>query len=126
CALRRRLGENRRLDLEIPALIEKSTRRLLESVPQNEVLLQLGATQIEIAMLQPQLFGGKLLTLSARNWNGGRLRRPDDLELASPYFDISGLHLLVAHLERPSGNFTFDRDYGLRTVIPRPLQNIDG
>ncbi|OLD51173.1 MAG: hypothetical protein AUI63_01045 [Gemmatimonadetes bacterium 13_1_40CM_2_60_3] len=35
----RRLGENRSLDLEVALVVEKATRRLLESVAENQVPL---------------------------------------------------------------------------------------
>src|SRR5947207_13937543 len=74
-ALGRRLGQNRRLDLEVTPLVKKAASRLLKPVPQDEILLQLAATQIKIAMLQAQLLGGQLFALSRGHGDPRRVRR---------------------------------------------------
>ena len=83
-AFGRRLREDRRLDLEEAALVEEASRRLLKAVAQNQILLQLGATQVEIPMLETQLLGGELLSPSARDRNRRRLGGSDDPEIAAP------------------------------------------
>ena len=77
-ALGRRLGEDRRLDLEEAVLAQIAPRHLHEPVAQDDVLLQLRAAQVEKAMAQPKLLGGEILVARARDGNRRRRRRSDD------------------------------------------------
>src|SRR4030088_948828 len=93
-------------------------------MPQNEILLQIKATKIQVAVLKPQLFGRKLLTLAAGNGNRRRFSRTHNPEIASPHLDVACLHLGVAHLGRTRGNFTLDQDDSLEPQLPGPLDGV--
>ena len=55
-AFRRALAEHRCLDFEEAALVEVIANRLCQLVPQDHRLLQLRPSQVDVAVLQPQLF----------------------------------------------------------------------
>src|SRR5690242_8250455 len=122
-ALRRRLRQNRRFDLEEAALVEVSTRRLLKPVPHDEIPLQLTATQIEIAMLQSQLLGGKLLALPARDGNRGSLSRSHDGEVLGANLDVARLHFRVSHFSRARRHFAVDDDDRLERKLACALDD---
>src|SRR6476660_7116419 len=107
-SLRCRLRQHRSFDLEKAALIEESTRRLLKLVPEDEIILQIAAAQIEVSVLEPQLLGGKFLPPPPRNWNRRRLSRPYDLEITGLHFDLAGFHLRVPHLRGTRRDIAFD------------------
>src|SRR5688572_27730584 len=94
---RRRLRQDRRLDLEVLVVGEISTSALREPVAQDEVLLQLRAAQIEIAMPQPQVLRGKLLRLSARNGDRRCASGSDDTDARASDLDVTRFHLGIAH-----------------------------
>ena len=75
-------------------------------------------------MLQPELLGGKLLPLAARDGNRGCFRRTDDPEIASTHFDLARFHLRVPHFARALGNFSLDEDDGLETQPAGTLDDI--
>jgi len=50
------LAEHRRFDVEKPVLVEVISNRLRQLVSQNHRLLKLWPTQVDVAVLQPQLF----------------------------------------------------------------------
>jgi hypothetical protein len=121
---RRRLRKNRRLDLEVAALVEEAAGGLLQLMTQNEILLEVAPSKVEISVLESQLLGGKFLPPSARHWDRGRLSRPDNPEIARSHFDVARFHLCVAHFGRTSGNFAFERDYSLEAKLARALEYI--
>src|SRR5947208_7748246 len=79
-ALRRRLGQDRRLDLEEGELAEHTPGALRQPVAHDEIRLQLGAPEIEVPVLEAQLFGGELVALAARHRDCWWLGRSRDLE----------------------------------------------
>jgi len=121
---RRRLRKNWRLYLEVPSIVEKSARRLLKLVSEYQVFLQLGPTQIQIAVFEPELFGGQLFAFAAGDWNRRRFGWPNYLEIARSYLDVASLHLGVAHLGWTRGNVTFDHYHRLEAEPARPLDDI--
>ena len=54
-ALRRRLGEHRRLDVDEAVAVEVFAHRARHGVPQAQALLHHVATQVEVAVLEPRL-----------------------------------------------------------------------
>src|SRR5512144_2425918 len=87
-ALGRRLREDRGLDLEESAIAEISTGRLHQPMPQNDVLLQLGSTQVEVAMPESKLLRGQILVSCASNWNRRRARGPNDRQPRRSNFHV--------------------------------------
>ena len=59
-ALGRRFEKNRRLDVDEAILIEMAAHRLQRLMASAQIALHLGTAQIEIAVLEPNLFGGRL------------------------------------------------------------------
>jgi len=104
--LRRGLRENWRLDFQEPPGAELAARRLQQPVPKHQVALQLGATEVEIAVAQPQLLGGQRLSLGSGHGNGGRDSRPDDANRARLHFHIAGGQLRVPARFRAGGDLT--------------------
>src|SRR4051812_44380062 len=92
-----RLRENWCFDLQKSAAVEIASRRLLQSMSQDEVFLQLWPAEVELPMLEPQLLGRKLLALSARDRNRRSFCRADDAEFPRTNFNRSCLHLSVLH-----------------------------
>jgi hypothetical protein len=84
-------------------------------VSENDVLLQLGAAQIQIAMAQPKLFGRKRLSSRARYRNRGRDRRPYDFQALGPDFDIAGCEVGVPHLRWARDDLALEEDDTLWT-----------
>ena len=54
---RRRLGQHRRLDLEEPLLVEVLPDRHRRAVAQDQVALHARPAQVDVAVLEPRLFG---------------------------------------------------------------------
>src|SRR5687768_8532898 len=106
--LRRWFGENRRLDLEEAKRVEVPTRRLHETVAQDDVPLQLGATQIEVTVSQAQLLSRQHLALATRDRNGRRHRRAHDAQGRCADFDIAGGKLRIAHALGPRNDLALD------------------
>src|SRR5688500_12296277 len=109
--LRGRFGENRRLDLEEAARAEKATRLLHQPMPKNQVLLQLGAAQVEVAVTETQLFCRQLLSLSARDGDRRRGGRPNDFDARRTHFDFTGCKLGVSHLRRTRDDLALDQNH---------------
>src|SRR6185436_3816671 len=116
-SLRGRLRQNRRLDLQVSALVEIPSRRLHQAMPQNQILLQIAAPEVEITMFEAQLFAGELLAFAARHRNGGSLSRADDLKILGADFDLARLHLGVSHFAWPRRDFALDHDHRLETKL---------
>src|SRR5690606_7092040 len=66
-ALWRGLRQDRRLELEIAACTEEVARGLHQAMAQDEVVLQLRASQVEHAMAQAEVLGGPLRFLVERD-----------------------------------------------------------
>jgi hypothetical protein len=107
-ALGSRLGENRRLHLEEPEGVEVATSRLHEAVPEDDVPLQLGTSQIEVSVSEPKLFRGQHLALPARHGNRRRHRGADDTQAGGADLDVARRELGVAHLLGPSDDVALD------------------
>src|SRR5688500_6534196 len=114
----RRLGQNRGFDLQEATLVEETARRLLQPVAQDDVVLELRPAEVEVPMLEPQLFGGELFSTAARDGNRRSLSRPDDLDADRAQLDIARLHLRVSHLRRSLCDFAFDDDDGFQSKSP--------
>jgi hypothetical protein len=93
--LRRGLREDGRFQLEIAVVGQIAPRQLQQPVPEHQVLLQLGATQIEIAMPQAQLLGGHFVAAPSGDGKRGRDGRPHDTQTMHPDLDLAGAHVGV-------------------------------
>ncbi len=95
-AFGRRFGEDRRLDLEEVEIGERAARPLQEPVAEDQVLLQLRATEVEHAVLEAELLGRQLLLLLAGHRNARGLRGARDLEIGDVDLDLPRAQALVA------------------------------
>src|SRR5262249_26927533 len=80
-AFGRRLGENRSLDVETVEGRQSVARALKQAVAEDQVALQLRATQVQDPVLEAELLRRQLLLLLPGNRNRWRLRGPDNLEV---------------------------------------------
>src|SRR5438309_7572549 len=83
-------------------------------VPQHQIRLQLGPSQIEVALLEPQLLGRKLFVLGARDGDRGRCGRPDDLQARRVHLHVPRRQLGVLHVRRPHHYLPFHDNHRLR------------
>ena len=83
----RRLGEDRRLNLEKAVRVEIAPNRGRHPVPQHQIALDARTAEVEIAVLQANVFGDRRLV-------GDRERRRprfvQDGELTNDHFDLAG------------------------------------
>ena len=113
-ALGCRLGEDRRFDLQEVELAECAPRSLQQPVAQDQVGLQLGPPQVEVAMLEAQLLSRQFFGLPARHRNCGRLGRAGDAQQRGVHLDLAGRELGVAHRRRASHDLAFDEQHRFR------------
>ena len=112
-SLRGRLGEDRRFDLQELELGEGAPGPLQQPVAQHEVRLHLGASQVEVTVLEPQLFSGELLTLGTGHRNRRRHGGSDDRELRRVDLDLAGRQLWVPHVPRARNDLALQFDHRL-------------
>ena len=117
-------GEDGGFDLQESTVVEKATSGLLQPMPQDKIFLQLGPAQVEIAMLETELFCRKLLSFAARDRDCRRDRWPNDLKIASLYLDVAGLHFRIPHLRRARGDFAVDGDDGFESELAGALDYV--
>ena len=84
---RRRLGENRRLDLPEALRVEVLANRHRDAVPQPDVVLHAGAPQVEVPVAEPHLLGHAGLVGDRER---GRLRLGEHADFAREHFDLAG------------------------------------
>ena len=103
----RRLGEDRRLDVEEALLVEVLPHRHRDAVPQDDVLLQGRAAQVEVAVLEPRLFRHRLLAVDEER---RRLRFVEQADGGGPHLDLAGGQLGVHRVGRAAFHQAFDAD----------------
>ena len=123
---RRRLGEDRRFDLEKIELGERTSRALQQAMTEDQIRLQLGAAQIEMAILETQLLGRQFFTLAARDRNRRCLGGAHNLEARCVDLDIAGRELGVAHRGRARNDLTLDGEHRFGRDGLREGQRIGG
>src|SRR5688500_2436212 len=111
CSLGGRLGEHRCLELQIATLVEIPPRALLQTVPENEVLLQLGPTKIEVAMPEAQVFGGQLFSSASRDRDCRNIGNRENLERGAAKLDLAGSYFRVSHFLGAQRDFAFNANH---------------
>src|SRR5437867_67339 len=111
-AFGRGLGEIWRLDLEKVEVGEHAARALQQPVAQDQIGLQLRPPQIQMTVLETQLFGGELFALAARDLNRGGLGGTDEAQRRRVDLDVAGRQLDVPSLRRAQHDLPLDRDHG--------------
>jgi len=84
-------------------------------VTHDNVLLQLRPSKIEKPMFETQFLRGEVFVSRTRDRNGGWNRRPDDLEVRRPNFDVSRCEICVAHRVRARDNLALEKNDSFRT-----------
>ena len=87
--LRRRLGQDRRLDFEKAELGKGSAGPLQQPMPQDDVRLQFRPTKIQHSVLQSQFFGREFLPLTSGNRDRRGHRRADNTERGDLHLDLA-------------------------------------
>src|SRR5262249_25597167 len=82
-------------------------------MPHDDVVAQLGASEVEVAMPQAQLLCRELLAATPRDRNRRRDGRSNDRERAAAHFDVASRELTVSHLGWPRHDFAVDEPHGL-------------
>ena len=107
-ALRRRLGEHRRLDVDEAGLIQVVAHGARDPVAQQQPLAHFLAAQIEIAKAQPHLFAHRFIELK-RQWFGA----VENLELLAQQFDLTRLQVGIRRAGRPRAHQPRDLEHEL-------------
>ncbi len=119
---RRRLRQDRRLDLEEAARVEKGARRLHQPVAQHEVRLERCAAQIEITIPQPRLLSRKVCSLCAHR-DRDRLGAPNDRDRGGLHLDLTGRHVGIHRSGRPEARRRPRPSPRFRAVRRRPRRS---
>ena len=82
-------------------------------MPEHQVALKVVTPEVEVAVLEPQLFRGKLFGLPARDGNRRRCRRPDHTQRRRAHLDVAGAHVGIPHREGTLRDRTFQDHDGL-------------
>ena len=114
-AARRVLHHERRLDLEEAVLAEVVARHARDLRARDQVLLQLGAAQIEVAILEAQRIVGVDVVLDRER---RRLGLREHLDALDPDLDRAGRHLVV-DLGAARADLAGDADAPLRAQLAR-------
>jgi hypothetical protein len=120
-AFRSWFGENRRFDLEKSAFVEEATGRLLQPMPKDDVVLELGPAKIEVSVFQAQLLCRQLLSTTARYWDRRSFGWAHDFYARRAKLDVTSLHLGISHLGGSLGDFTVDDDDGFQSESSRAI-----
>jgi hypothetical protein len=110
-ALRRRFGQNRRLDLPEPLVVEVVSQRQRDAVAKPKVALQSRPPQIEVAILEPDLLGDVGVL---RNGERRSLGLIQNANVARPHLHLAGWHARVGRLWRTPLHATFNGNDILR------------
>ncbi len=107
-ALRRRLGEHGRFDVDEARLVEIMPHRARDPMAQQQSLAHLLAAQIEVSIAQPHLFAHMLIELK-----GQRLGAIEDLELLAQHLDLPRLQVGIRRARRPRPHQSCDLEHEL-------------
>ena len=88
-AFRGGLRKNRGLDLQITALVQIPPCRLLQTVTEYQVSLELRAPKVQVSMPQAEVFGGEVLAPASGDWNRGDFRSCEYGERSCAQLDVS-------------------------------------
>ena len=94
-ALRRRFEQDRRLDLDKSAVVEILADRRNSLRTHSNIVLQLRASQVEIAVFEPRVFGREILAARDLELKRRHFRVVQDQDLARLDLDLAGRKLGV-------------------------------
>ena len=107
---RRAAPQHGGLDLDEPLLVEVVAHGLDDAVPKQQRLLHLLPPQVDIAVLQPQVFAGQIGTAGLERRRGALVQ---DFHMTDPKLDLAGLQLRIRRALRPPGDVAADQDHVL-------------
>jgi hypothetical protein len=84
-------------------------------VAQNDVVLKLGASQIEKAVTESELLRREIFISRASNWNRRRRCRSDNLQRTRADLNVARGKLRISHRRRTLDDLAFDEDDCLRS-----------
>jgi hypothetical protein len=124
-SFRRRLGENRRLHVQKALLVEIRAHGMSDVVAQDHVALQLGAAQVEVAVLEPRFLGDVDPAVDRERQRFAA--RQDDGALGAD-FDLAGRQIGIhrrgvarqdraLHLDDPFGAHRVENLLGRRVIV---------
>ncbi len=122
--LRRRSRQDGGLDLDEIQPVERVADRLKDPVPRAKAALNLGPPQIQVAVAEPQLFGGQLFVGAVGHRDGRGLGRRQQRQLARSDFDRAGGQVGVHGVIGARHDVTLHRDDRLGAEAPRPLPTV--
>ena len=102
--------QHRSLDVNEAVGIEIITHRNRHLMPQHQVSKHVFATQIDIAVLEADVFVGLLVVVKRR-----RFRLVENLELMCQHFDLAGTHVRVYGAVGARTNKALHFEHVLRT-----------
>jgi hypothetical protein len=118
-ALGCRLRENRRFDFEEPLAVHVVADAVRDAVAKNQIARERRPAQIEIPILQPQVFGGVDIVIDRKR---RRLGAAEQLDRRGDDFDLAGRHLRILRRFRTLTNFARDAHDELGTQLFRDRQ----
>src|SRR5262249_15158912 len=121
-ALRRATAQKRRLQLQKAVHVEIIANYLVHSVAQDERALERRAAQVEITILQPQVFIGQLIGGEFRHGEGRRRAAVEDLHLVCPDLDLARTKLGVLLAGKPMNDGPFDGDDPFAAQLARGVE----
>ena len=101
----RAAAQDGRLDIDEVVLREIVPHRLDDSASQQQRLLHLGPAQVQVAVLQTQIFRRQVLL---RGRKGRRLAAVQDFQGRDAEFDFAGVQLRIRGAFGPMGHFPLD------------------
>jgi hypothetical protein len=113
------LGQDRRFDLPEALIVEIVPERERDLVPEADVPLQLRPAQVEIAVLQADLFRNVHLF---GNRERRRLRLVENPDIARAHFDFTSRHVGVGRFRRAALDLADHRDHVLGPQALDPLE----
>src|SRR5215475_7214776 len=117
-AFGRRFRQDRRLDLVKALRVERASRGQRQFVPQFEVALHLWTSQIEVAVLQPQVFSRLAIVYLERR----SLRIVQDLQFRGEHFDLASHHVRIVILFGARDALAGDGQHIFRARLPGAIE----
>ena len=115
---RRALRQKGGFHLDESLAVKIVPRRGGDAAPQNQVLLDLGTPEIEVAVLETDVFGDLRRSIQHK---GRRLRLVEDLQVIGQHLDLAGLQIGIFHPLRSSADRPVDGQNEFAPDPSRPL-----
>src|SRR4051812_26388952 len=87
--LRCGLREDGRLDFDVPGVAQEPPSDLHQPMLEDDRVLQLRATKVQVPVAKTQLFRWEAFALPSCDWNDRGYRRSDDPDRSGVHLDLS-------------------------------------